>query len=304
MLPTFGTLMYPELLYGPLILSAVISAPMAAICVYLPVKPGLIGYLCLFSGVAGVIAAAISLHSMGQFLFATVFYPFYGIYIVFMFIPMQISFHHIAKQQRLEENNKTSIQMGTGLVYLGYIWSVVFYAATIAFTVIQSDFKNDLDVTDYEKKYLMYVKASNFLFHSHWGFIAINFILTVIFYKHVDLKSSRLVLICFNIFTIIPIITMTVYSYINHPPLDQPNVIKALGIAYIFLVDLPNSMAILAWFIFNGHKANVQKADTLNQKEEESRQSSENIPIPRFEEALASRKPPMDYRPWTPSFAV
>lgn len=307
MLPIFATVMYPELQYGPLILSGVISLLMTTMCLHSPVKQGLIGYICLFSGVAGVITAGTLFASSGSFLFESAAYPFYGIYISFMFIPVLISFHLIAKQQKLEDNNKTSIRMGTALIYLGYIWSTVFYATIIAVTVIQSALRNGMDQTDYQKKTLIYAKATNFLFHSHWGFIAINLILTVLFYKHFDHKSSRRTLICFNIFTIIPLITMTVYSYIDYPTSDRPNIVKALGIAYIFLVDLPNSMAILAWFIINGPRVNTQKTGPLSQKEEEeedSRQPSENTPVTRFREAQATKTPNIEYRPWIQSFAV
>lgn len=307
MLPIFATVIYPELQYGPLVLSAVISLLMTTMCLHSPVKPGLIGYLCLFSGVAGVITAGILFASSGRFLFENAVFPFYGIYISFMFIPVLISFHRIAKQQKLEDNNKTSIRMGTALVYLGYIWSAVFYATNIAVTVLQSALRNDMDEIDYQKKALMYAKATNFLFYSHWGFIAINLILTVLFYKYFDHKSSRRTLICFNIFTIIPLITMVVYSHVNYPTSDRLNVVKALGIAYIFLVDLPNSMVILAWFFINGHRVNTQKTDPLSQKEEEeedSKQQSENIPVTRFREAQATKTPNIEYQPWTQSFAV
>lgn len=305
MLPTFPTVMYPELQYGPLILSSVITLLMTTMCVHLPVKQGLIGYICLFSGVAGVITAGILFASSGRFLFEYAAYPFYGIYISFMFIPVLISFHRIAKQQKLKDNSKTSIRMGTALIYLGYIWSIVFFATTIAVTVIRSALGDDMDVADYQKKTLMYAKATNFLFHSHWGFIAINLILTALFYKHFDNKSSRCTLICFNIFTIIPLITMAAYSHIDYPTSDRPSIVKALGIAFIFLVDLPNSMAILAWFIINGHRVNTQKTDTLSQKEEEdSKQSSENIPVTRSREAQATKTPIIDHHHWMQSLAA
>ncbi|KAL9553338.1 hypothetical protein MBANPS3_003337 [Mucor bainieri] len=277
MLPNLGTIMFPEMQYGSLIISTVTTAIMLVSCLFPSKRPGIIGYLCLTAGVVG-----------------PYFYLFYGVYNILIYIPVLVLLHLTARQQKRESKSNRNLQIGVCFIYLGYLLSVAVLAGAIASVILDRlkignywDPSMGTEGEEFPKiLFDMAQKASLFTYYSIWGFIAINLVLTPIFYNSFkDTTYKRYSLILFNLLTIIAMIAGTILPYILRPDLGFDDDAKfarpkAMAFVSIFLLDLPNALAIVTWFFAHGGKSDRPQIIPLHGEADADTTSSNTSIIP------------------------
>lgn len=267
MLPNIGTIVFPELQYGSLIISAVTVGVMLASCFFPSKRPGIIGYLCLAAGSVGVLASALMVTILRPMQSAHYYYFLYGVYNSLIYIPLLVQLHLIARQQKREGKSRKYLRIGKCFIYLGYLWSIAVLAAGIALIILGIKSEEYMSPSlgrenpENNLKFLqMAQQATLFIYYSIWGFIAINLVLTTTFYNTFKIPSKRCALILFNLFTIIAMITSTVVTATlpKYGPGYFDNA-KTIGFVSIFLIDLPNALAIIVWFFAHGGKPDRQQ---------------------------------------------
>ncbi|KAL0137815.1 hypothetical protein V8B55DRAFT_1139055 [Mucor lusitanicus] len=273
MLPNVGTIMFPEMQYGPLIISAVTTAVMLVFCLVPSKRPGIIGYLCLAAGFVGIIASSLLLTTGPQRIdLVPYYYILYGVYNILIYIPVLVSFHLTARRQKRESKSNKLLQLGNCFIYLGYLWSVVVLAVGIAFLILRvkgqeylnPNMSSTRDEESDRKSYVMSAQAAIFAYYSIWGFIAINLVLTSVFYSTFKNTFKRYALILFNLLTIIAMITNAVIPALINQGRFGFEDSKIIGFIGIFLLDLPNALAIVIWFFVHGGKPDRQQSVLLH----------------------------------------
>ncbi|CAO3637753.1 unnamed protein product [Mucor fragilis] len=244
MLPNIGIFKFPEL------------------------QPGIIGYLCLAASSVDVLVSALMMTIFRPMLSVFYCYFLYGVYNSLIYISLLVQLHVISRQQKRESKPRKYLRIGNCFIYLGYLWSIIVLAAGIAAIILgkkSEEYINpslDMERSENDFKFFqMAQQATLFIYYSIWGFIGINLILTTIFYNTFKIPSKRCALILFNIFTIIVMITSTAVAY-SLPDLGDGlyDYAKKVGFVSIFLIDLPNALAIVTWFFAYGGKLNRQQS--------------------------------------------
>ncbi|KAL9537568.1 hypothetical protein MBANPS3_011657 [Mucor bainieri] len=246
MIPNLALILFPKMQYGSLIVSAVTTAIMLVSCLFPSRRPGIIGYLCLAAGFVGILLSALLVAGMKRTIRLESYHTlFYGVYNILIYIPVLVLLHSSARQQKREIKSNRYLQ------------------AKLENRDLLSVSTGDRALV--QKSFRMAQEAMLFTYYSIWGFIAINLVLTPIFYKSLKNTSKRYSLILFNLLTIIAMITNTVLPFILGPMvayysptgIDNAGLAKAKTMAFIgiFLLDLPNALAIVTWFFAQGGKS-------------------------------------------------
>ncbi|KAI8638111.1 hypothetical protein BD408DRAFT_30205 [Parasitella parasitica] len=201
-----------------------------------------VSYAALVGGLAGVVASVFPVLMIYEIVNSQpAFYIFYGIYSAYTYVPAIVAFHMFEKRTKNSEGGKYSI-------FLGFTWAAVCILASLSVTIMAAIYstQESIDFSLSER----FANGLTFLLLMGWGFIAVNLLLLVIYFQHLNRGYARMSFIAYTILNIMSAVAFTVLSF---APLEPDyNFVDTYGYLTVFLVDFPTAAAVFISF-YMGH---------------------------------------------------
>ncbi|KAK4521211.1 rim15, signal transduction response regulator [Mucor velutinosus] len=226
--------------FAPLIYWIVFGAAMVYYCIKHPVYRNRISYICLLASIFGIIASILSILSTtwGASIEQPAYFVFHGLYITFAFLPFIVAFYTREKQTKQSNAGKYT-------AYLGLLWAAACILGGLATTIMASIIVHQ----GYFENEGLLIRLSGglyFLILMTWGFIAVILLLTLIYFKRLTEKHARSSALTYVLLNLLSTLILTILGF---APLEFSFfTLNALGYMSIFLVDLPNTIAVFVAF--------------------------------------------------------